>query len=103
MTYKKFKLYNSQLDIVDWVVDAMTNLPDDDQMELWGQIYESAPVRLTDGCMYIVNNDDVVEDMLYRIELQYLQMAKEQGMHVYNRQSKIVKKLSDMIRINIDK
>jgi len=98
MKLLKIKINHSQIDVADWLVDGIANLPQDEQIELWGRTYEDAPAKLSDGYIYIVNQSDVIDDIMFRLEVQYVEMARDHGIKEYNRQKKIVKKLSDMIR-----
>jgi hypothetical protein len=110
MQYYKIDLTGSsaQLNLADWVVDAMQDTYEfpEDAEELWGKNFEECPVRLEfveragiaiERTLFIVNDREVVDDFLYRIQTQYVEMAKSEGVHEYRRALNAVTSLSNKI------
>ena len=90
----------AQLNLADWVVDAMQDTYEfpEDAEELWGKNFEECPVRLEDLTLFIVDNREVVDDLLYRIQTQYVEMAKSEGVHEYRKALNAVTSLSNKVR-----
>ena len=81
MKHINLKRCRKQLDIADWAIGGMESLPEDDQLDLWGKVYEGTPVKLINGVLTFEDNIEVVNDFIFRIEDQYLQMAEAEIGH----------------------
>jgi len=100
MQFYEFPLSNSltQLDIAEWAMDAMQNIPQDEAEELWGESFEEYPIKIEDRSLFIADNEEVVRDFLYRVEIQYIAMAKDEGEREYASSLRAVMLLSNKIR-----
>lgn len=87
-----------QKDIIDWAIGAMESLPDDDMIELWGAIYDDCPVKISKSNELIIETKDVAEDLLYRLETQYVSMAADESKEEYKKAINLVFSLSNKIR-----
>jgi len=90
----------TQLSISEWAVEGMEGIYGDvdEERELWGEDFEECPVMIEDRSLFIVDKEDVVRDFLYRIEVQYIQMAKDEGEREYKNSLRAVVPLSNKIR-----
>jgi len=70
------KRCKKQLDVLMWAFDAMDALPKEEQVELWGREIQTTYVN-NDNIISI--EEDVIDDLKFRLEDQYLQMAEEVG------------------------
>lgn len=107
ITKMEFDLTNSlaQFWVADWAVDAMDGLAKEDQEELWGKSFEGSPVKLEDKTrklLFIVNDKEVIDDFLYRIEVQYIRMAKDESKKDYENSLRSVMLLSNKIRFRFN-
>lgn len=88
----------AQFLVADWVVGAVDSLAKEDQEELWGKSFEESPVRLALQKLFIINDEEVIDDFLYRIEVQYIRMAKDESKKEYENSLRAVMSLSNKIR-----
>lgn len=78
----------AEWDVAEWTVGATNNLTDQDKEDLYGHVIEDpAKVILTlkssqNVCeLHIFDTPDVIDDILYRIEQQFVDMANDEMRH----------------------
>ena len=93
-------LTKSEADLVDWALGGMEGLGEEDQAEMWGEAREFNSDDILKGNTLDLSsfNEDMIEDLLYRIEEQMPSMAAGEDPLVYARTVKTVNSLSNKIR-----
>ena len=73
-------LTKAEADIWDWAVGAAQDFWSDDEGRDDGKDFDECPVReVKDGVAWVDDDEDVIYDMIYRIDDQLRDMISEQG------------------------